>query len=192
MKLIKIKELVHKKIKIFISQIEQEASVKLLYKEQLFNDFLEVICSENHLFVNEINAAKKDFRLIQNEPETYLKKLIENGYIDREDYDVSEQFLYYNLLADYVFRFQDDVWRFDIERLSKFIAEGINLPFEITFNESDNDLKKVIEKLETYSAYTLLNIEGKMDSYNLFLCKKKDKEKILELAQTLDLPIEDL
>jgi len=192
MKFIKITELVSKKFKLFASQDKVSVSLEQLHKEELFSAFLEVICNENYLFANEINAAKRDFRLIQNEPETYVRKLIENGHIDEYDCDISDQFLYYNLLADYVFRFEEDMFRFDVERLSKFITQGINFPFEITFNEFGNDLKKAIEKLETYSSYTLLNFEGKMENYNLFLCQKRDKEKILELAQTLDFPIAEL
>lgn len=185
-------EVLNRKFKLFSSRYEKEVSLELSYKESLFNNFLEIICNNDCFFASQVNAAKRDFRLIQIEPERYLKKLIENGHIDTHDYDISSQFLYYNLLADYVFRFEVDIWRFDSGSLSKFIEVEINLPFEITLTEFDNDITKVIEKLETFSAYTLLNIESKMDNYNLFLCQKKEKERILELAQILELPITEL
>ncbi|WP_166922171.1 hypothetical protein [Flavobacterium poyangense] len=191
-KVIKITELIFEKFNGFNRQKQLEISAELFYKEKLFNDFLETISDMNFFFPNEVNAAKRDFRLIQIEPESYLKKLIENGYIEKRDYDISLQFLYYNLLADYVPQFKGDISRFNVGDLSKFITEEINLPFEIIVEEFDNNLEKVVEKLEILSSYTLLKIESKGGNCNLFLCKKQEREKILELSQILGFPIKEL
>ncbi|GJJ80208.1 hypothetical protein PcPA57_09280 [Pasteurella canis] len=48
---------------------------------------------------------------------------------------------------------------------------------------------EIVERLEQKSDYTLLNIETEQDSYCLFVCKQRDKKRILQLARVLDLDI---
>lgn len=158
-------------------------SSKICHKELLFNEFLVLICSKNYFFADEINAFKRDFKLIQKELLGYLNKLVEYGYIDNEDRDVSPRFLYYNLLSDYMFLFNEDIWRCDA---------GNNLLLKIVLNGSGVDHKIINEKLDTHSAFTLLDLEEKKDKYNLFLCRKEDREKLLELVQDLNFPIVDV
>ncbi len=183
--------IISKNFRVFTRQSEDDFSFEISPKELLFNDFLELIYRENCLFANDVAAAKRDFKMIQNEPECYLKKLVGNDAFNGRYYDNLPQFLYYNLLKEYMFQFEGDIWKYDIGGLSKFVKEGTDFSFEIRNKESENGtiLKK---KRDTHTAYTLLNIDGEMDNYNLFLCKKQDKKKFLELVGNLGFPIVEL
>lgn len=177
-------------LKLFRRQSEDNFPFEISPKELLFNDFLELIYKENCLFANDVAAAKRDFRMIQSEPESYLKKLVGNdSYCDS-----SPQFLYYKLLKEYMFRFEGDIWKFDDGGLSKFVKQGTHFSLQIHNNESDNGntSKKKRAKFDTHTAYSLFSIDGKIDNYNLFLCKKQDKNKFLELVKNLGLPIVEL
>lgn len=129
--------------------------------------------------------------MIQNEPESYLKKLISNDAFNSRYYDSLPQILYYKLLKEYMFQFEEDIWKFDDGGLSKFVKQGTHFSLQIHNNESDNGntSKKKRAKSDTHSAFTLLNIDDKIGDYNLFLCKKQDKNKFLELVKNLGLPI---
>ena len=79
----------------------------------------------------------------------------------------------------------------DHEELSEFISEEIGQNFSITYEETLQKPSVIVEKIEKESSFTMLNINTQMDSYSFFICKKEEKEKILELARKLNFPIED-
>ena len=79
----------------------------------------------------------------------------------------------------------------DHEELSEFISEEIGQDFKITYEETKQKPSVIVEKIEKESDFTMLNIDTQMDSYSFFICKKSEKEKILELSRKLSFPIED-
>jgi hypothetical protein len=192
MDFIKTLGIISKNFKGFKRKNENNFLLGISAKELLFNDFIELISRENCLFENDVNTVKNDYRMIQNEPESYLKKLIGNDNVNSRYWDISHQFLYCNLLKEYMFQFEEDIWKPNVEGLKKNAKEGSHFSFETRNKESNNDTASKIKISDTHSAFTLLNIDDKIGNYNLFLCKKQDKKKFLELVKNLGLPIVEL
>jgi len=187
------------RLKIYNKKDRCSASLEVLFKDEImsykvimFHAFLELVSNNRCLLESEVNVAKRDFRRIETEPESYRLELVARGCINRTDFDVSNNYLFYHLLKDYMFLLKENSWSFDLEQLIKFISEEINLSFEMLNKESVNTPKKLLEKLETCSSYTLLSIAVKMDIFHFFLCKKKDKKRLIELARNLCFPVSEL
>lgn len=73
------------------------------------------------------------------------------------------------------------------KELSEYLSNIIGKKFKLP--QKALEPYEIIERLEKKSDYTLLNIETEQDSYSLFVCKQKDKKRILQLARMLDFAI---
>ncbi|WP_300977825.1 hypothetical protein [Flavobacterium sp.] len=157
--------------------------------EKLINDFIEIAHVKGFNNEEEILEFKYNWNLIQLKPEEYKEMLVDEGYFD-EDAEIDTHYFTQYLLSDFLCAFDTD-WKMDHEELSEFISEEIGQDFKITYEETMQKPSVIVEKIEKESNYTMLNIDTQMDSYSFFVCKKSEKDKILELARKLNFPIED-
>lgn len=132
----------------------------------------------------EIEVFKQNWYLIQENPEEYKEMLVEEGCFD-EDCEIDIPYFTQHLLSELLLTFDSD-WKVDYDDLSGLISEKIQREFVI----KDKEMWQIVEKLEIESEFTMLNVDTQMDSYSLFICKKSEKGKILEIARKLDFPIE--
>ncbi|WP_446430582.1 DUF6630 family protein [Riemerella anatipestifer] len=132
----------------------------------------------------EIEVFKQNWYLIQENPEKYKEILVDEGYFD-EDSEVDIPYFTQHLLSELLLTFNSD-WKVDYDDLSEFISEKIQQEFVV----KDKEMWQIVEKMEKESDFTMLNIDTQVDSYSLFICKKSEKERILEIARKLDFPIE--
>lgn len=158
-------------------------------QEKILEQFITITHARDFNDEQTVENFIKYYRMIQNEPQTYLELLIEEGYEDEETEPDQKDF-YYELLSHFLFSYQDD-WKMDHEALSEYISEEIGQPFTITYEETQQRPHLVAEKIEAQSDYTMLNIDTQIDSYSFFICKKTEKAQLLEYARKLNFPIED-
>lgn len=157
--------------------------------EKLIEEFIEITHAKDFNDAKRVKEFIKYWKMIKNNPQKYLDLLIDEGYADEET-EIDEKDFYQHLLSDFLCAYDTD-WKMDHEDLSEFISEEIKQDFKITYEETLQKPSVINEKIEKESDYTLLNIDTQMDSYSFFICKKQEKEKILDLAKKLGFPIED-
>lgn len=157
--------------------------------EKLINEFIEITHAKDFNNTKRVKEFIKYWKMIKNKPQKYLDLLIDEGYADEET-EIDEKDFYQKLLSEFLCAIDTD-WKMDHEDLSEFISEEIKQDFKITYEETLQKPSVIVEKIEKESDYTMLNIDTQMDSYSFFICKKSEKDKILELARKLHFPIED-
>jgi len=157
--------------------------------EKLLENFIEITHAKEFNDEEGILEFKHNWNLIQKNPEEYKEILVDEGYFD-EDSEIDTHYFTQYLLSEFLCAFNTD-WKMDHEDLSEFISEEIGQNFKITYEETLQKPSIIVEKIEKESDYTMLNIDTQMDSYSFFICKKSEKDKILELARKLHFPIED-
>lgn len=157
--------------------------------EKLIEEFIEITHAKDFNDENDILEFKKNWKLIQENPEEYGEMLIEEGYFD-EDAEIDTHYFTQYLLSEFLCAYKTD-WKMDYEELSEFISEEIGQDFKIIYEETLQKTSVIVEKIEKESDYTMLNIDNQMDSYSFFICKKSEKDKILELSRKLNFPVQD-
>lgn len=157
--------------------------------EKLIAGFIEITHSKDFNDAKTVKEFIKYWKMIKSKPQKYLDLLIDEGYADEET-EIDERDFYQKLLSEFLCAYDTD-WKMDHEELSEFISEEIGQNFSITYEETLQKPSVIVEKIEKESSFTMLNINTQMDSYSFFICKKEEKEKILELARKLNFPIED-
>lgn len=130
---------------------------------QKFADFLTLLNKCYQLDNNQLNDIKNVYQ--------------------NKDYDDFGLFELLEQNFDYYF----DDWRFYCEDLCAYISECINQEFYIDDEEVLGDIEVVVNRLEAESEYSLLGLESGSDDINIWLIKKSDKVKLLELADDLGL-----
>ncbi|SUC08767.1 Uncharacterised protein [Pasteurella canis] len=144
-----------------------------------------------HDFTTLLNIHDKEefikrYQQIQEAPEKCLLDLVEQGYAAEGDKPELAFLSYRFLLLPMLTAFDTD-WRIDNEELSEYLSDVIGKKFKLP--KKALEPYEIVERLEQKSDYTLLNIETEQDSYCLFVCKQRDKKRILQLARVLDLDI---
>ena len=157
--------------------------------EKLLEEFIEVTNAKDFQDEKTIANFKKYAKMIREKPEKYLKLLIKEDYADEET-EIDEKNFYQHLLSKFLCAFDTD-WKIDHEELSEFITKEIGQDFKITYEETLQNPDIIARKIEAESDFTLLNIDTQMDSYSFFICRKNEKDEILDLARKLQFPIED-
>ena len=135
----------------------------------------------------------KRFLLAKNEPKKCAKILKEKeilwqGY---EKHAPSWEFLVYNFILKDMLQSFESHWEIDVFGLKKYIKQATNTEFRITKNQILEPYK-IASKLEEISDYTLLNVcpdENSIEGYCFFACAKERKDRILKLAEFLNLNI---
>ena len=158
--------------------------------EKLIEEFIEITHAKNFNDAKRVKEFIKYWKMIKNNPQKYLDLLIDEGYADEET-EIDEKDFYQHLLSDFLCAYDTD-WKMEHEDLSEFISEEIKQDFKITYEETLQKPSVINEKIEKESDSTLLNIDTQMDSYSFFICKKSEKDRILELARKLHFPIQDI
>lgn len=166
----------------FVKQVKEDP-------KKLLENFIEIIHAKDFNDEEGILEFKHNWNLIQKNPEEYKEILVDEGYLD-EDAETDIHYFTQYLLSDFLCAYDTD-WKIDHEELSEFISEEIKQDFKITYEETLQKVQVIVEKIEKESDFTMLNIDTQMDSYSFFICKKSEKDKILELARKLHFPIED-
>ncbi|HDR1434382.1 hypothetical protein SPJ73_00350 [Pasteurella multocida] len=138
------------------------------------------------LNIHDDEAFQKRYQQIQEAPEKCLLDLVEQGYAEEGD-KPELAFLRYRFLLQPMLDSFDTDWRIDNEELSEYLSNIIGKKFKLP--QKALEPYEIVERLEKKSDYTLLNIETEQDSYSLFVCKQKDKKRILQLARMLDFAI---
>ncbi|MGC6405557.1 hypothetical protein ACNO7K_03805 [Bisgaard Taxon 45] len=138
------------------------------------------------LHIHDDEAFQQRYQQIQEAPEKCLLDLVEQGYAEEGD-KPEVAFLRYRFLLQPMLESFDTDWRIDNDTLSEYLSNVIGKQFKLPQKALAPD--EIVERLEKKSDYTLLNIETEQDSYSLFVCKQKDKKRILQLASLLDLGI---
>ncbi|MDO5045186.1 DUF7821 domain-containing protein [Campylobacter sp.] len=137
---------------------------------------------------NEAEFIKRFF-LAKNEPKKCAKILKERGFTWQGAVP-SWDFLAYNFILQELKSFESH-WKIDTSGLKKYINKTTGSELKIGKSEILEPYK-IASKLEEISDYTLLNIEPEQNSlegYCFFACKKEHKERILKLAEFLNLKI---
>ncbi|QKF92879.1 hypothetical protein [Campylobacter sp. CCUG 57310] len=143
---------------------------------------------------NEAEFVKRFF-LAQNEPQKCAKILIEKGILWQgyENHTPSREFLVYNFILKDTLKSFESHWEIDISGLKRYIKKTTG--DELKISKSDIlEPYKIALKLEEISDYTILNVNPSKDSlegYCFFVCKKEDKDRILKLAEFLNLNIHE-
>lgn len=166
----------------FVKQIKEDPT-------KLLEEFIEITHAKDFNDEEGILEFKHHWDLIQKNPEEYKEIIVDEGYFD-EDAEIDTHHFTKYLLSEFLCAFDTD-WKMDHEELSEFISEEIGQDFKITYEETKQKPSVIVEKIEKESDFTMLNIDTQMDSYSFFICKKSEKEKILELSRKLSFPIED-
>lgn len=157
--------------------------------EKLVSDFIEITHVKDFNDAKRVKEFIKYWKMIKNKPQKYLNLLIDEGYA-HEETEIDEKDFYHKLLSEFLYAYDTD-WKMDHEELSEFVSEEIKQDFSITYEETKQKPIVIVEKIERQSDFTMLNIDTQMDSYSFFVCKKSEKDKILELARKLGFPIKD-
>jgi len=157
--------------------------------EKLIEEFIEATKAKDFNDENEVLEFKNNWKLIRENPEEYKEILVDEGYFD-EDEEVDIRYFTQHLISEFFCAYDTD-WKMDHEELSEFISEEIGQDFKIIYEETLQKPEVIARKIEQESDFTLLNINTQMDSYSFFLCKKTEKDKILDFARQLEFPIED-
>ena len=166
----------------FVKQIKEDPT-------KLLEEFIEITHAKDFNDEEGILEFKHHWDLIQKNLEEYKEIIVDEGYFD-EDAEIDTHHFTKYLLSEFLCAFDTD-WKMDHEELSEFISEEIGQDFKITYEETKQKPSVIVEKIEKESDFTMLNIDTQMDSYSFFICKKSEKEKILELSRKLSFPIED-
>lgn len=181
------------------SQARDQAYLQLLEEavdyicERLGIEAAEPIDTDAALneFVSLLNVSDKAefqrrYQQIQDAPEQCLLALAEQGYAEEGD-EPSLTFLHYRFLLLPMLNAFDTDWRIDNAELSEYVSAAIDKVFKLP--KKALELSEIVERLAKKSDYTLLNIETAQDSYCLFVCKQKDKKRLLKLARVLGFEI---
>lgn len=98
-----------------------------------------------------------------------------------------EEFYHLFKLLEKNFDYHNDDWRFYSEDLCDYIGKRINQEFFVDDEDVLGDIEVVIANLESETDYSLLGLESGGDDINIWVVKKSDRPKLLELAETLGL-----
>ncbi|QIM62200.1 hypothetical protein A1D29_02120 [Pasteurellaceae bacterium Orientalotternb1] len=126
---------------------------------------------------------KAQYRLIQRDPQYFINQLKAEGFYG----EPSQSFLYYRfLLEDYSYY---AYWELDYQEIAEYLSEMIGQPFLLD-EEDELQLDQIAEQLEQQSDFSLLMIDTELDGYALLVCKKTERDALVELANALKLPLE--
>ncbi len=188
--LIKISEKICEKLKIPTEQNQGIFTEKVSDEKTDFEEFLRLIDLKSSLSREMKNSLWEDRVFIKENPKKFVEKLTQNSDYPENDMQFWENYgvghLYYLSLnqIDSIDFYTDD-WKFDPEALSDFISENIGKKFSISFEESEGSVSQVAEKLERKTDFSLINLESGGDDVTILLIKKADKNRLLELADSL-------
>lgn len=157
-----------------------------------WNELLQLLNWDNWLSQEDLEELEEDRKDIHENRLKFVQKLIHSDDMFEEDLEYLDHFeiqtlLHYSLVRK--LKVHRDDWKFDAEWLSEFISENIGQPFKITFEECLADGAKVSEKLENQTDYALLDLASGNDDCHFIIVRKSDKDRILYLADRLNLPL---
>lgn len=184
---IKAVNFIHKRLNL---SIEETEDIDLSIEEAL-SEFAKLAQMSAK---NEAEFIKRFF-LAQNEPQKCAKILIEKDILWQgyESHAPSWEFLVYNFILRDTLKSFESHWEIDISGLKKYIKRTTGNELKIGKRDILEPYKIVL-RLEEISEYTILNVNPSKDSlegYCFFVCKEEVKDRILKLAEFLNLNIHE-